>query len=110
MPTSKPYCGKYAAYRKADDELVWTDYHASKIPSGLDRLKVSHTETYAVAPKCGDLTFTPKHNNPSNALTLLPQDDGSFNINHFVAFVSLSWAGAFILLLESHGLICHSVG
>ena len=42
MPTSKPFCVKYAVYRKADDEFVWADYHSSKIPSGLDRLKVTY--------------------------------------------------------------------
>ena len=42
MPTSNPSCVKYAAYRKADDEVVRADYHASWIPSGLDWLKVTY--------------------------------------------------------------------
>ena len=42
MPTSKPFRVKYAAYRKADDEFVWADYHTSRIPFGLDRLKVTY--------------------------------------------------------------------
>ena len=42
MSTSKPLRVKYAAYRKAEDEFVRADYHTSRIPSGLDRLKVTY--------------------------------------------------------------------
>ena len=42
MPTSKPSRVKYSAYRKADNEFVPADCHASRIPSGLDRLKVTY--------------------------------------------------------------------
>ena len=42
MPTSNPSIVKYAAYMKADNEFVRSDYHASRIPSGLDRLKVTY--------------------------------------------------------------------
>ena len=39
MPTSKPSRVKYAAYRAADNEFFQADYHTSRIPSDLDRLK-----------------------------------------------------------------------
>jgi hypothetical protein len=42
MPTSKPSRVEYDAYRKADNEFIWADYHAHMIPSGLDRLKVRY--------------------------------------------------------------------
>ena len=42
MPTSKPSRIKYGAYKKADDEFVSADLCARKIPSGLDRLKVTY--------------------------------------------------------------------
>ena len=42
MPTSKPSRVKYATYRKADDEFVRADYHTSRIPPGLNRLKVTY--------------------------------------------------------------------
>ena len=42
MPTFKPSRVKYAAYRKADNEFVQADYHVSRIPSGLDQLKVTY--------------------------------------------------------------------
>ena len=50
MATSKPSRVRYAAYRKADDEFVWANYHASKILSGLDRFKVTY-ESLARRPK-----------------------------------------------------------
>ena len=42
MPTSKPSRVKYGTYKKADDEFVTADLRASRIPSGLDRLKVTY--------------------------------------------------------------------
>jgi len=42
MPTSKPSRVKYDTYKKADDEFVNADLRASRIPSGLDRLKVTY--------------------------------------------------------------------
>ena len=42
MPTSKPFRVKYIAYKKADDDFIWTDYHPGRILSGLDRLKIKY--------------------------------------------------------------------
>ena len=42
MPTSKPSRVKYATYKKAADEFVSADLRASRVPSGLDRLKVTY--------------------------------------------------------------------
>ena len=42
MPTSKPSRVKYVVYRKADDDFVRENYNASKLPSSLDRLKVTY--------------------------------------------------------------------
>ena len=42
MPTSKPSRVKYTAFRKADNEFVWVDYHTSRIPSGFDQLKITY--------------------------------------------------------------------
>ena len=41
IPTSKPSRVKYATYKKANDEFIREDYHTHRIPSGLDRLKVT---------------------------------------------------------------------
>ena len=42
IPTSKPSRVKYATYKKANDEFIREDYHTHRIPSGLDRLKVTY--------------------------------------------------------------------
>ena len=42
MPTSKPSRVKFDTYKKADDEFVSTDLRADRIPSGLNRLKVTY--------------------------------------------------------------------
>ena len=42
MPSSKPSRVKYDTYKKADDEFVRDDYQPHRIPSGLDRLKVTY--------------------------------------------------------------------
>ena len=42
MPTAKPASVSYGRYRKADDEFVRGDLRASRVPSGLERLKVSY--------------------------------------------------------------------
>ena len=42
MPTTKPSSESYGRYCKADDEFVRGDLRASRIPSGLERLKVSY--------------------------------------------------------------------
>ena len=42
MPSSKPSCVKYDVYKKADDEFIQGDYQPYRIPSGLDRLKVTY--------------------------------------------------------------------
>ena len=42
MPTSKPSHLRYTAYKKADNAFVCADYHTSRLPSGLDRLKVTY--------------------------------------------------------------------
>ena len=40
IPTSKPPCVQYSTYKKANNGLLWEEYHAHRIPSGLDRFKV----------------------------------------------------------------------
>ena len=42
MPASKPSCIKFGTYKKADNEFVSADLCASRVPSGLDRLKVTY--------------------------------------------------------------------
>ena len=42
MPTSKPSRVKFGTYKKADDEFVSANLCASRVPSGLDRLKVTY--------------------------------------------------------------------
>ena len=42
MPTAKPSSESYGRYCKADDEFVREDLRPSRIPSGLERLKVSY--------------------------------------------------------------------
>ena len=42
MPTSKPSCVKFGTYKKADDEFVSANLCARRVPSGLDRLKVTY--------------------------------------------------------------------
>ena len=42
MPTAKPASVAYGRYRKADDEFVRGDLRASRVPSGLERLKVTY--------------------------------------------------------------------
>ena len=42
MPTSKPDSVSYGLYRKADDEFVRGDLCASRVPTGLERLKVTY--------------------------------------------------------------------
>ena len=42
IPTSKPSRVKYVTYKKANDTLIREDYHTHRIPSGLDRLKVTY--------------------------------------------------------------------
>merc|ERR1712095_252172 len=42
MPTSKPSRVKFGTYKKANDEFVSADLQANRIPSGLDRLKVTY--------------------------------------------------------------------
>ena len=42
MPTTKPSSESYGRYCKADDEFVREDLRAGRIPSGLERLKVSY--------------------------------------------------------------------
>ena len=62
MPTSKPLRVKYAAYKKADDEFVSADLRADRIPSGLDRLKVTY----------GSLGRRPRAWGPRSSLPTLP--------------------------------------
>ena len=41
-PTNKPASVSYGRYRKAEGEFVRGDLRAGRIPSGLERLKVSY--------------------------------------------------------------------
>ena len=41
-PTAKPVSVAYGRYRKADDEFVREDLCAGRVPSGLERLKVTY--------------------------------------------------------------------
>ena len=42
MPTAKPASVSYGRCRKADDEFVRGDLCASRVPTGLERLKVTY--------------------------------------------------------------------
>ena len=42
MPSSKPSRVKYDVYKNADGKFVQGDYQPHRIPSGLDRLKVTY--------------------------------------------------------------------
>ena len=42
MPTAKPASVAYGRYRKADDEFVRGDLCAGRVPSGLERLKITY--------------------------------------------------------------------
>ena len=42
MPTCKPASVSYGTYTKADDEFVRGNHQTYRIPSGLDRLKVTY--------------------------------------------------------------------
>ena len=42
VPTAKPASVSYGRYRKAGDEFARGDLRASRVPSGLERLKVTY--------------------------------------------------------------------